>query len=451
MNKSWNLAFKDLTDNGQYAEAKVLLNSVTAENLSEERALGHFYSQLHFYEGQYQLAFNLAMETLDKYGSNIRLVGDIAVYQYFLDAGPVYLRQLNMFRKTFLEVQDKLSTESSFWAALNLAKLCEEQGDISFSIQLYQGLLLQDLSSDKLLRTEASLMRCWALVGNREKLVRLYRDCLFAQTTVLPRFCTFEIEHALMLTELYVLGHIGAQARLVKILNNPQFDSQEKALSYFDFLDIYLLVKTEESPLLSRTEILSGNPEPAAQFFFETEMLKIFSRMESGKALNLPDLHHLQAMRSPMDVIRILSHCASSTDHDVAEYCRKQLAFILESTPAASQKFWQSRLPEATAQEILIDAVNMILHFKSRKLELRRSPKQFLLLQLLIDSSSWACAELGEKLYGFWDATSSYDRLRMLVRAINQNARGLTGDNLIFINEERVGLLPNKQVIPRSP
>lgn len=435
MENSWILRFKTLTDNGLYAEAKELLADVHPHTLAEQRTLGHFHSQLHFYEGQYQQALDKARQTEADFGPNIRLTGDITVYLYYLDAGPFYLKALEHFKNDYFAVCDKLSSESLFWATTNLAKLLEEQGDVAASIQLYTNILKTSLNSERELRTKANLLRCYATLGQRAPIAELYRDVFHAKADKLSRFAIFEQEHALLLADLYLLGHKGAELRLKHILQNPQFDLQEKSLSYHDFLDILMMINPSASKDVAVIDLA-----PAPQFFFEQEIAKAHEHLVADRPLPLPDLYHLKSSRSPVDVLRILSHGARSSDKEVAEFCRLQFSLLLDSTPSASQKFWQHRLPKIHELRISLDRKLKSLHFRSRSLELKRSPKQIQLLELFSARRTWLVADLCHELYGFADDSSTYDRLRMLVKSLNENMRSLTGDVLLALDDEVVHL-----------
>jgi len=441
---SWAQAYKDLTDNGKYEEGKILLSHARPQGIAEERTLSHLLAQVHFYEGNYQKAFDHALSTEQKYGPNIRLTGDMVVYLYYLDAGPQFIKYLEKFKSEFSEVQEKLSDESFFWSAFNLAKLLEEHGDIAFSIRLYISLLEKNLNSERQLRVKASLLRCYAVLGNRDKVARYYRELFLSKAYNISRFCRFEQEHALMLAELYMIGRAGAEARLVSILKEADFDAQEKSLSYYDFLDILLLADADQRTSVS----IEASLIPETQFFFDREIRRIYETVGNG-AVELPDLYNLKVSRSMADVLRILSQCARSQDADVAAVCRRQFSMLLESIPAASQKFWQSRLPLARTQTIYLNKEEKKLEFQMRSVDLKRSAKQFKLLLLLAETKSWDCASLGTQLYGFWDQGSSFDRLRMLVKSVNENVRTLTGDGLISLDEQSLSLRPQFLLLRR--
>ncbi|WII72148.1 tetratricopeptide repeat protein [Bdellovibrio sp. 22V] len=436
MENDWALKFKSLTENGHYSDAKELLSSVAPQTIAEKRTLGHFQSQIYFYEGDYKKALECARKTKTDFGPNIRLTGDITVYLYYLDSGPQYLKALEHFKNEYFAVLPKLSDESRFWATSNLAKLLEEQGDLALSIQLYSDLLKTDWSSERELSTKAHLLRCYATLGGHEKVASLYSEIFYSKAEKTSRFSKFEQEHALLLADLYLLGHKGAEIRLKQILLNPDFDQQEKSLSYYDFLDVLLMINSSASKEIH----IPSELVPPPQFFFEKEISIIYENTLQDKPLPLPDLYHLKASRSPLDVLRILSHGSRSSDKDVAAFCRMQFTLLLESIPSASQKFWQRRLPRAQEGHLFLNILEKTLHFKSRSLDLKRSPKQVHMLEIFCSRSSWTSEELCNKLYGFSDGSSTFDRLRMLVRSLNENVRSLTGDSLLNLDEKGVHL-----------
>lgn len=441
---------------------------LSAEQHSLNRVIGHLKGKIYFLQGDYPKAMAQYEKTIKFYGEHIGILADIACIYYLDDNIFQWKNALAYLLKTFNQVEKKLSAKSYNKSAILIGKFLEETGNIAQAFLIVkQGLARIDpaISPNQYFICLAQRVRIQAIYQMSGNLGDDY-SVLLAFNNNLGKNDTFiEIEHALMLAEIVLVGPHHAQERVSLLLANPQLSNNDKQLVFYDFL-AQAIMETRTVPLVERPLFFKQGNFDA----FETEIDRlVFSSNRATSAVYLTSISNkfslANYLRLLCTVIVLRSHHAATVDIEQSKAnkqpgrlqgdgpfdaalileLKKKMRLLFAGLAADSQVIWKNRVKHLFDHDRLVlklDSLNGELHYLHQKVFLGKKKHMLALLELFLASDA---IELEACVTTIWQCqkynASYFDRLRIMVQRLNRLLFDLTTESkLIQVTKQTVVL-----------
>ena len=232
-------AFK-LAEAGQHKKAFKLIENYQPQSSVEARILGHGQAEVFMLLGQTKEALDLLLETRQKHGEHISLLTDIALCYYALSDFKNWKIAFEDLKRAYEAHKDLLAFERRSMAELNLARFYEEEGEVAVAADLYLKLMRemeerQDVA--RFFRVMSQAMRVMSTFKMSNMLATTYRRMISVGKIDVSFHASIDVQHALLLSELTLVGPQNAGARLLEILRTDGVILYDKQLLYFNFLE----------------------------------------------------------------------------------------------------------------------------------------------------------------------------------------------------------------------
>lgn len=438
-----------LIQNGELDLATECIEYFEPKTLAERRLKEHLRGLVHEYSGNLEKAYSSYLLALEKYGENVNLIRDLASACYQLDLITKWRFYHQMLRRSLADLGDTLSVESRISCTLQIGKYMEEDGDLSGGLAVYEecfefvkSVRNQDERRLLYLRTLPQIVRLKSHFNQTEKMGFYYSELISINRSDCPKPLDTEVQHSLMLAEMYLVGINHAWARAQALLKDNSLLESDRRLIYFDFLE----------EMLIRGESITDDMRSYQQLClhansFETEISVLAFHPEGAR--DLAELSGLACVLSWSCYLRILIlYFGRTQDGILIDELRNKINLILSSLPSAEAKgFWLNRMkPYLGAGDLVInfsrEARTVI--FQNKEVDLSRKKGMLILLDAMTDEPEKSVDEMIRLLWNCDYSPENYHRLRMTVHRLNQVLYDLTAIPKVFeISADRLTVKPS--------
>lgn len=436
-----NEAFR-LAERGQHKKALTLIKNFQPQSTVEGRILAHSEAEILMLLGRMSEALDLLLQAKETYGSHIALLTDIAICYYSLNDFKNWKFAFEEMKASYEIHKDFLVFERRAMAELNLAKFYEEDGEVSIAANMYLSLMRnmeerQDIA--RFYRVMSQAIRVMSSFRMSANLAITYQRMMSIGQTSINLHASIDVQHALLLSELTLMGPQNAAARLLALLRTDSISLYDKQLIYFDYLEECLVqgfsVSNKLIPFLTLFKDLNG---------FEKEIFKLV--IKKDETVNFENLVELSQNLSLSSYIRILgAYLTKTRDAAIAAELRNQMRIITSSLGLESQTLWLSRYKNQLApvnETVLVyESVKKNLSFGNKVEDLSRRPAFIALIDLLRRGRE---VDTEKAIASIWNTSfdqSFYRSLRMTVHRFNKLVFTLTGiPKVLEINKQIISL-----------
>lgn len=437
----------NLIQRGELAEATRGINSYPAQTQVEKRILEHLRGLVAEFSGDLETAYHTYLKALEKYGENIKLLGDLASACYQLDLMAKWRFYHQKVLKNLTELDDYLSLESRVVCGLGAGKNMEEDGDLAGAMNLYeqcftlsQGVEDFETRQNLYLRVLPQLVRLRSQFNHADKLGLYYTELISLQRGDYPKHLDVEVQHSLVLAEISLIGphHAWARARLA--LEDKNFLESDRRLIYFDFLEEMLIRGFVIEEEMKAYQELVGSADS-----FEQEIALLAFAPNSRR--DLGELADLASALSWSCYLRILILYFGSTGNErLAEELRNKINLILSALGPQSKAYWLNRMrPYMASGDLVINfsREKRTIAFQNKELDLSRKKGMLLLLEAMTENSEKSVDDVISLLWSDQYSPENYHRLRMTVHRLNQLLYDLTAiPKVLEVSADRVSVKP---------
>jgi hypothetical protein len=270
-------------------------------------------------------------------------------------------------------------------------------------------------------------------------LATTYQRMMSVGVSTINLRASIDVQHALLLSELTLMGPQNAGSRLLALLRTDSMSLYDKQLVYFDFLEECLVqgfsISEKLIPFATLFKEMNG---------FEQEIYKLV--IKKDVTVNFEKLVELSQTIPLASYIRILgAYLTKTKDADTAAELRNQLKIITSSLSVDSQNLWLARyntqLAPATKTELVYDVTKKIFCFGNKVESLSRREAFATLIELLSQSRDVDTEKVIASIWNVSFDQSYYRSLRMTVHRLNKMIFELTGiPKVIEINKQTVSI-----------
>ncbi len=428
--------FWALVNKSQVKEAETFLESFREDtNPTCQRMCGHLRGQMHLENGDADRAIQIFETTLQNHGSHIRLVCDLACGLYMKDQKTKW-RFVKQKLEQLLQLHDeRLCMDTKYRVLLCLAKFDEEEGKVGEAMQKLNALLtLLDPTQEasKSVRVMAQLLRIRSASGTAVGLGAIYRSVLELQQKETSFTSYVDAQHALILAEYCLCNSEIALARMKKLFELPKCTEADKALVFYDLLDLALIRVSEDSEWSAfKAFATAWTHRPPPTEILEEKLWCIFEILEA-QTDNFP-LQQLQQDLTEMTVasqIRILSIIAARFPNTQSSI-QRNFNLLLDSLSQTSQRYWRQRGGFETQEiaKIKLHLIGTKLTWNTKQIDLEAKPSLIRFISHCLSFREALTAGQKIPIENFQTAgskhqigltESDHDRLRMTVFHLNK-------------------------------
>lgn len=409
-----NRASRDLVPKGEGHEQRHL------------RERDHLLARTLMNRSEWREAFQVLAQARVQFGGHIGQQADLVACLYQCGEIANWKHELEFLRKIYQEHATSLSVTSRNWTQLFLAKMAEEEGNSALALVEYEALKSRlEPGSNEYWNVLAQLLRVKSFFGVDKDLSRHYAELVTNEARWANHEMSIEVNHALMLAEISLVGLEHGKSRLKRLLDNEQLSATDARLVYFDFLEECLSRKAYELALAVFKEYF---PRIRPELDFEKWLERIVS--QNCNNLELQEVSDLSGRITPASFFRILQLLAIQYSGSVlgTELGRK-LQILVAAQTNESENLWRRRLKvdKQSPAVLHVKRASGLVICNRTELSLAKKPISIQLLEECAKGSSLDLHDLVTRLWGGDFNSSYYDRVRMLVRRLNRSLAPLTG------------------------
>lgn len=444
--QSWRKALEEI-NNGRSLEQLEFLNSSsnTALNIAVKnprllRMREHLKARYFLYNGQDEKARDILLMALGLYGENVECLRDLACCYH-------QLGEMSHWRKTYskllsdlqrLEPQLSLETRTDCWICIG--KFYEEEGHVVKALKIYREYFEFYVDEPENLRRKKilpQLVRLESQIDSQKDLGVLYSELLRTKGADLSKDLNIEVQHALMLAELQLVGPQHAWIRVENILKTQNVNLIDKSLLLFDFVEECILQGLDISD-----QVYLALETNVGQNLFEQELRQLVIYTED---LRLERLSLLAPELSWASYLRLLILWIRKRPPGVdAQEIKNKINLILSSFDPESRSYWLGRIRFALGQpeiRLSFDPRKRSLSSQNHSLDLSKKKGMQIVLQKLAEKPQQTIDDMIQALWQSSFTPEHYHRLRMTVHRLNRLLYEMTSvSKSIEVSSERVAL-----------
>lgn len=429
-----------LAEIGQTDLALKLISDYVSSTITEDRILGHSQAEILMISGKTKEALEILLSTQKRYGNHVALLTDITICYYTLSDFKNWKFAFNDLKKAYFENKDILTFERRIMAELNIAKFTEEDGDIATAATNYLRIMKEmneRHDMPRFYRSISQALRVLATFRITGQLAEIYRQMISVGKTQVGLVAHVDVQQALLISELVLIGPQSASSRLIEVLKNDSISIIDKQILYYDFIEEHLLhgFDIEDQIISYATNFRELNA-------FEHEIQKIaFINNYKTELIHLTQLSTQLPLSS---FIRILGvHLARSKNSKFTTELRSQFKLLISTLNSESQQYWISRYKKffLANEELQIsyDSRSKILSYNNNTTDLSRRSGFQGVIELFNVSNSLETETVIRKLWNVSFDPNYYKSLRMTVHRLNEIIFNLTGiPKAIEINKQKL-------------
>lgn len=394
-------------------------------------------------EEKYLEAIEVFSKAFSDYGSHVLLLGDLISCNILLGRQDTKF-YIQRYEQELKKAEKHLKPTSTAKAYIFLGKLFEEHGDLAQSLESYQKAetFVQE-NQQLLLMAKCQSLRFLATYLNSEPIESYYQQCLQNRKASSDVF--FEVEHALLLAEVQLMGPTPAFERLKDLMNHPEVLEADQRLLYFDFMESVLQkglsLQSDWIQLSTRFESLHLDP-------YEKTLSQMIEH--STYRVNFSEMNALATEVSPLALIRL--HRLSVARAASAEEKKALESRMLTLLKAISKKSYLllSKKWGASEGTLTLEPSKEKIFWDDKELAVKNDSLQMRILSVLASTPTISTEEFIKIVFEVEFDEHSYDRARKAVSRCNQMLMLLTGyERSLLIRKNEVALHPGIQILRR--
>lgn len=425
--------------NGRLEDAAAELNRLQPADTGDLRMKAHLEAMIAFHRGEIEDAYEQMQEALEKYGDNVNLWRDVAVCQYHLQDMLSFRTTLARLETMLVEHEAKLCPRSLIECEILLGKFLEEEARLAPALHFYDRALMRAEVPAHRVRALLLKARWLALYEPNQELSNYYRDLISVPPERITKDLKVELEHALMLIELRLIGGDHAWQRIEKL--GDSILPIDQRLMVFDFIEGCLSQDYEINPSVLKK----------ANEFTDLDPFENFLRMILKGSLEQKDLLRELTELAPKlpwaSYLRILC-IAANLDKNAAvrQELHRKIQLIVRALDPRSQALWTQRLKESLqSDEIRMDfsARNRCITVQGKVVDLTKKKIGLQLLEGLVQKPTMSVDEAIELLWQSSFSPEHYHRLRMSIHRLNTLIHEVVGlGKVVEVDSQNVRLRP---------
>ena len=414
----------------------------------EQRCQEHFMGKTYLMMGAYRKAKSLLLNCEQQFGENIGITLDLAVCYYHLSEIDLWRETYQILQKKLESLHGQLSLSAEHDVRVLIGKFLEEDARIDQAFQLYENAL-QDYRNNKKEKDAmyfeyiCQLTRLNAMFYKVDVLGPLYTELLSLNLKKFSKSLAFEIEHALMLAEVNLVGSDHAWERVQHALQDMNVQLNDKRLIFFDFIEEQLIRKkiVPQERLNFFDQALPENHEE--EWLFEDEVYSL--AFDHKRKRSLMEVSRMAAVLPLSSYIRLLIlHLSQEKSSEHIQELKNKINLLLGSLEPQSRIYWQNRMkPFMQLQDLVLkfSSQSRTISFQNKSLDLSRKKSMVNLLTLLSQNSP---LPVDDAIHSLWESSFTpehYHRLRMTAHRLNQLLFTLTANpKVIEISADAITL-----------
>lgn len=401
----------------QLAEAVLSIKSTT---VSENRFKAHWQAKVQMIRNDSAGAVATLLQAITKYGPHIGLRLDLTTCYYFLGIPQLFEKSLLELKDDYPKIFDSLHPLIQARSSLMLGKLFEEAGWLSAACDVYSQIsekLEKEISNpiwileyqNLYVRIAAQVLRFSSVYNYTADAKKHYGHLmLMKQKSLLPHGHD-EVDHALFMYNL----------KIQPLAIERYFATQSAAMSPFIQHLCYYEMLEHKLSIGQRLSQINSNFQPSD--CYDKIMVHLYNaQKEQAEALiksSVTDLPKASLLR-----IFYIYNLSFSADKDTEI---ESLYFaLLESLSAKDQTIWSRRLQpkqETTDQQLVVNDFKLNYNCGSynKKIDLSRKTTLLKFVKCFLGQQSYSWQSLAEKIWLRDAETTDYDRMRMLIKRVN--------------------------------
>lgn len=440
----WESQLNELLNKGHYQAILSQPQYSSHKNEQLLRIQKHYQGMACVYQDQFELAHKYYSEALHL-GDNIQLYMDLACLYYQTNKIDLWRKAYKKVEQLKTDLNKKLSLKTLFKVDITLGKFLEEEGKIAEAKTLYESLYKTAGNSDlfriPFYNNLIQLLRVTSVYFPKDpQMPNYYSQLLGCDPSSLNYDLSIEMEHALMMAELCLVGPEHALIRLNQCLTDPLITPMDKSF----FLSEYL----EESYLrgYNFTKVYQQyiNLTKETENLFEQNLFEIMDSLTHSLPVSLGNSS--SAHLSLASFIRLLTIQTRANLHSpIHSEFKNKLFLVLGSLSLESKNVWSNRyqpIQEKRNLSIEFDDVEKTLSFDNQTVDLSRKKGLVNILKYLMKHPQKTPLE--QAIYELWKAEYSpdyYHRLRISAHRLNKILMDLTGiEKVIDVDSQEVSL-----------
>jgi hypothetical protein len=426
-------------------DAEKFLRSLECDNTAEERRKQHFFAQIYLRQEKHEDSLNVLETARKKYGEHVGLLSDIANIYYLLGRYREWQMAVDDLQKSFQRVGPQLSENSRFRTALVLARFLEEQGNLGGAFTIYDTLLasISEKSQPvKYYNILAQNIRLRSTYGRRQGLGPQYKKLLSVEKKDQFLQLDITIQHALLLAEMILVGVDHGRERLLRLLENKELRSDDRALVFYDYAELLLSQNAVVDDELLSIGVTTRDS-------YEKTLLDFLQQKKSENNLRL--LSALEKDIPPAGYLRLLNlFLMRETNQKWKDEIKNRMVLLLDGYDALSKEFWHAKIGKALESEAITvecDAKNFSVQCKKEERSLKKREALFLILIALAKKSTISLDDLTKAIWQTEYNSSYYHRIRVSCRRLNELLFELTAvSKAISVNAREIRLKENLRI-----
>lgn len=416
----WNqlkIKAESLLNAFKYQEASDLLLAHVYNQIHDERERQLMLAKVYIYRG----LFNMADEALENFqtlgGDQERwLVEKLDLYYmagHFAKWNTTIAKALTQFEGTLRQRFCNLTVNEQ----IALLKHFEEAGFITEVIEGYEFLKTQKLDEWESLKIDAQLLRLCSLWKIKAPLAALYQKLVLLSKEEISTDFYVEVQHALILAELNLLGAEVAQGRLQQILSSELY-AFDKRLILYDFIELY--VQNEKK----RPVINFASQNLGELSVYEAEIQKMVSHKEKDLSFNASEMTSSSCFR----LVAMANNLGIKMTGSQNQIC----IFLVEQFSAKTKKLWKTKLNifAESDEKMAVSFHEGVLSCEGKELSLKNQPILASIVDLVSQSKETVSLQaLSWSLFQQEADLSIQDRLRAHINRLNRIFESQLGIN----------------------
>lgn len=426
-------------------EAECVLASMGPQMGQVNRRIrGHYQALVNFHRGDVAGAVSLMTNTIRDYGENANLVRDLAVGHFHLNNMAAFRQVISRLELILVEQERFLSSRTLFECELMIGKFMEEDARLAPASYFYDKAIGRATTGHERLKVLIQKARWHATYEPRVELSGYYRELIGFDCADLTTDQRLELEHALMVVELRLIGADHAWRRVCDQFA-PAGDL-DRRLFLFDFIDgalgLDLDIPQQARDLVGELSELSPY-EVGLKLLLEQPAA--LSEIDTGK---LPSASGM----SWSSYLRLLCLAANREARPAArDELNRKIQLIVNDLDPVSQAHWNRRLTTAPQKP----EISVKLSLRSRSVQVHGRivdlAKKKIGFQLLAGLQQRDRMSVEQAIRLLWNAEFSpehYHRLRMGAHRLNHLFNEISRlGKIIEVDSQTVQLRPEIRLI----
>ncbi len=411
-------------------------------------------AKIHLFTQSWDKAESYLQLALRQYGENISLYSQLAILYYQQDSLSLWRESYTKLAHVLETHRPVLTSHSIVNSEVLLGKFDEEEGRLAEAITRYKSAHKVAMTSCPQAHrmvwvTACQILRLGAPHLPTSEISELYSQLSSLELLHKDPSLHMEIEHALLITELSLIGEQHAQKRLRKNLSMALGPNDENLL-LFDYLE-GVLAKGGKIPseLLNRFIDVRQTSLPRLSRF-ESILLDVALGKDHTEIL--ADTIEMAPRLSPSNLIRcLLILFRQSHDAKLKSEIQNRMMLLTARLSKESRRIWLQNFiskSEETEHRLFYEKKTARLSANSSSLNLQKRKHMKSLIELLLpeskDKESTPSRSVDQVIQHLWAcdfSPSLYHRLRMTAHRLNQEAfQHLKIPKLIHVSSDTVSL-----------